>query len=211
MDNETGIGRDRSRWFVLLLRPLCCRDDPTEPLEVSIYWLFYLVILETKFQIFYIIQHGKWKWCRWESIPIILDLLADHVSAEMFSLKNNICVWPSIDRRFLKCVNQSSEAISVSRLIQISSISLFLFDLVFRSSIFRTTATLRDWKARWPCRNVYCYFFFSKMKATRDWNRKGSSCGGVLGQLLHEVLVQHCFSLPKAKWSYFKLVYNNCH
>ena len=33
-----------------------------------------------------------------------------------------------------------------------------------------------------------------KMNATRDWNRKGSSCGGVLGQLSHEVLVQHCFS-----------------
>ena len=32
------------------------------------------------------------------------------------------------------------------------------------------------------------------MNATRDWNRKGSSCGGVLGQLSHEVLVQHCFS-----------------
>ena len=33
-----------------------------------------------------------------------------------------------------------------------------------------------------------------KMNATRDWNRKGSSCGGVLGQLSHEVLVQHWFS-----------------
>ena len=33
-----------------------------------------------------------------------------------------------------------------------------------------------------------------KINATRDWNRKGSSCGGVLGQLSHEVLVQHCFS-----------------
>ena len=33
-----------------------------------------------------------------------------------------------------------------------------------------------------------------KMNATRDWNRKGSSCGGVLGQLSHEVLVQHCLS-----------------
>ena len=33
-----------------------------------------------------------------------------------------------------------------------------------------------------------------KMNATRDWNRKGSSCDGVLGQLSHEVLVQHCFS-----------------
>ena len=33
-----------------------------------------------------------------------------------------------------------------------------------------------------------------KMDATRDWNRKGSSCGGVLGQLSHEVLVQHCLS-----------------
>ena len=32
------------------------------------------------------------------------------------------------------------------------------------------------------------------MNTTRDWNRKGSSCGGVLGQLSHEVLVQHCFS-----------------
>jgi len=34
-----------------------------------------------------------------------------------------------------------------------------------------------------------------KMNATRDWNRKGGPpCGGVLGQLSHEVLVQHCFS-----------------
>ena len=75
--------------------------------------------------------------------------IADHVSdepfdnhrykCEIFLLKNNICVWSSIDRRFFKCVNQSSEAISVSRLILISSISLFLFDLVFR-----TTVTLRD-------------------------------------------------------------------
>ena len=32
------------------------------------------------------------------------------------------------------------------------------------------------------------------MNTTRDWNRKGSSCGGVLGQLSHEVLVQHCLS-----------------
>ena len=29
---------------------------------------------------------------------------------------------------------------------------------------------------------------------TRDWNRKGSLCGGVLGQLSHQVLVQHCLS-----------------
>ena len=50
---------------------------------------------------------------------------------EIFSLKNNICVWSSIDRRFFKCLNQSSEAISVSRLITISSISLYLFDLAF--------------------------------------------------------------------------------
>ena len=36
---------------------------------------------------------------------------------------------------------------------------------------------------------------FFKMNATRDWNRKGGPpCGGVLGQLSHEVLVQHCFS-----------------
>ena len=41
------------------------------------------------------------------------------------------------------------------------------------------------------------------MNATRDGNRKGSSCGGVLGQLSHEVMVQH--------GSYFKLVSNNCH
>ena len=75
---------------------------------------------------------------------------------EMFSLKSIICVWSSMDRKFFKCVNQSS-AISVSRLIITSSVSLFLFDLVFR-----TTATLRDWKARWPFRNMYCYFFFSK-------------------------------------------------
>jgi len=33
------------------------------------------------------------------------------------------------------------------------------------------------------------------MNATRYWNRKGSSCGGVLGQLTHEVLVQHCLNL----------------
>ena len=33
-----------------------------------------------------------------------------------------------------------------------------------------------------------------KMNATRDRYRKGSSCCGVLGQLSHEVLVQHCFS-----------------
>ena len=32
------------------------------------------------------------------------------------------------------------------------------------------------------------------MNATRDWNRKGSSCGGVLGQLSQEVLVQRCLS-----------------
>ncbi len=32
------------------------------------------------------------------------------------------------------------------------------------------------------------------MNATRDCNKKGSSCGGVLGQLLHEVLVQHSLS-----------------
>ena len=31
-----------------------------------------------------------------------------------------------------------------------------------------------------------------KMNATRDWNSKGSSCGSVLGQLSHEVLVQPC-------------------
>ena len=37
------------------------------------------------------------------------------------------------------------------------ALSLFLFDLVFR-----TRVTLRDWEARWPFRNVYCYFFFSK-------------------------------------------------
>ena len=34
----------------------------------------------------------------------------------MFSLKNSICVWSSIDRRFFKCINQSS-AISVSHFI----------------------------------------------------------------------------------------------
>ena len=33
-----------------------------------------------------------------------------------------------------------------------------------------------------------------KMNSPRDWNRKGSSCGGVLGQLSHEILVQHCLS-----------------
>ena len=40
----------------------------------------------------------------------------------MFSLKNNICVWSSIDRRFFK-------------MILVSSISLFLFDLVFRTAV----------------------------------------------------------------------------
>ena len=33
-----------------------------------------------------------------------------------------------------------------------------------------------------------------KINATRDWNRKDSSGGGVLGQLSHEVLMQHCLS-----------------
>ena len=41
---------------------------------------------------------------------------------------------------------------------------------------------------------MYCSFFLFKMNATRDWNRNSSPCGGSLGQLLHEVLVQHCSS-----------------
>ena len=49
---------------------------------------------------------------------------------------------------------------------------------------------------------------FSKCHATRDWNRKGSSCGGILGQLWHEVLLK---LWPKANRSYFKLVPHNCH
>ena len=105
----------------------------------------------------------------------------------MFSWKNNIYVWSSIDCRFFKCVNQSS-AVSVSRLIVISS--------VFFCSIssFQRPSRCEAERLVDHSRNVYCYFFFSKRNATRDWNRKGSLCGGVLGQLSHEVLLQHCFS-----------------
>ena len=100
----------------------------------------------------------------------------------MFSLKN-ICVW-SIDRRFFKCINQSS-AISVSHFINQS------FSVRSRLSNDRHAARLRGSLTISKCVLLLLLF---KMNATRDWNRKGSSCGGVLGQLSHEVLVQHCFS-----------------
>ncbi len=121
---------------------------------VSFHWLFYYVILETKPQVFLsIIQHGKWNsvakdwsrsywiycWPRFRWAFRSIQWLTAY-KCKMFSLKNNISVWSSIDRRFFK-------------LILISSFSLFLFDLVFR-----TTVTLWDWEARWPFRNVYCYF-----------------------------------------------------
>ena len=97
----------------------------------------------------------------------------------MFSLKNNICVWSSIDCRFFKCVNQSS------------AISVFSFDTNFFNQSFSVRSRL--WNDRHAAKCVLPLLLF-KMNATRDWNRKGSSCGGVLGTLSHEALLQHCFS-----------------
>ena len=34
---------------------------------------FYNSTWKMKLRFFFIIQHGKWNWCRWGSIPIILD------------------------------------------------------------------------------------------------------------------------------------------
>jgi len=97
----------------------------------------------------------------------------------MFSLKNNICVWSSIDCRFFKCVNQSS------------AISVFSFDTNFFNQSFSVRSRL--WNDRHAAKCVLPLLLF-KMNATRDWNRKGSSCGGVLGRLSQEVLVQRCLS-----------------
>ena len=119
--------------------------------------------------------------------PDHVKFLINRVSAELFDcsdthnckiniVNNNKC--SSIDRRFFKS-------------ILISSISFFLFDLVFR-----TTVTLWDWEARWPIENVYCYFF-------SKWMLPEIGIGRVL-----YVEVQ---LWPKAKWSYFKLVSNDCH
>ncbi len=104
----------------------------------------------------------------------------------MFSLKNIICVWSSIDHLFFKCVNQSS-------VICFSFVTNFInqsFSVRSRLSNDRHAARLRGSLTIWKC--ILLLLF--KMNATRDWNRKGSSCGGVLGQLSHEVLEQHCSS-----------------
>ena len=106
----------------------------------------------------------------------------------MFSMENNICVWSSIARRFFKCVNQGS-AISVSQ-----SDTKFInqsFSVRSRLSNDHHTVRLRGSLTISKCVLLLVIF---KINATRDWNRKGSSCGGVLGQLSQEVLVQHCFS-----------------
>ncbi len=99
----------------------------------------------------------------------------------------NICVWLSIDSKFFKCVNQSS-AIS------------FSFDTNFINQSFSVRSRLSNdgYAARlrgsFTISKCVLLLLLFKMNATRDWNRKGSSCGGVLGQLSHEVLVQHCLS-----------------
>jgi len=90
-------------------------------------------------------------------------------------LNNNICLWSSIDRRCFK-------------LILISSISLFA--VRSRPSNDRHAARLRGSLTVSKCVLLLLLF---QINATRDWNRKGPSCG-VLGQLWHEVLVQPCFS-----------------
>ena len=104
----------------------------------------------------------------------------------MFSLKNNICVWSSIDRRFFKCVNQSS-AICFSFDTNFINQS---FSVRSRFSNDRHAARLRGSLTISKC----LLLLLLKMNATRDWNRKVSSCGGVLGQLWHEVLVQYGLS-----------------
>ena len=102
-------------------------------------------------------------------------------------MKNNICVWSSINRRFFKCVNQTS-AISVSQ-SDTNLINQF-FSVRSRLSNDRHATRLRSSLTISKC--VLLLLF--KMNSTRDWNRKGSSCSGVLGQLSREVLVQHCLS-----------------
>ena len=101
----------------------------------------------------------------------------------------NICVWSSIDRRFFQVRKPKQR-----------SHLCFSFDTNFihqsfsvrsRLSNDRRAARLRGWLTISKCALLLLLF---KMNATRDWNRKGSSCGGVLGQLSHEVLVQHCLS-----------------
>ena len=124
--------------------------------------------------------------------PDYIGIIADHVSAELYdlqsliackwliSLKNIICVWSLIDRRFFECVNQSS-AISGAQSFSVRS----------RFSNESHAARLRGSLTISKCALLLLLF---KMNATRDWNRKGHSCGRVLSQLSHEVLVQHCSS-----------------
>ena len=90
---------------------------------------------------------------------------------------------------FFKCVNQSS-------------VICFSFDTNFINQSFsvrsrlsndRHAARLRGSLTISKCVLLLLLLLF-KMNATRDRYRKGSSCCGVLGQLSHEVLVQHCFS-----------------
>ena len=140
--------------------------------------------------------------------PDYIGIIADHVSAELYdlqsliackwliSLKNIICVWSLIDRRFFECVNQSS-AISGAQSFSVRS----------RFSNESHAARLRGSLTISKCALLLLLF---KMNATRDWNRKGSSCGSWLtfawgaGAALFKLW-------PKAQWLYFKLVSNNCH
>ena len=94
-------------------------------------------------------------------------------------MENNICVWSSIARRFFKCVNQGS-AISVSQ-----SDTKFInqsFSVRSRLSNDRHAARLRASLTISKCVLLLLLF------------KMNSSCGGVLDQLSHEVLVQHCSS-----------------
>ena len=100
-----------------------------------------------------------------------------------------------IDRRFFECVNQSS-AISGAQSFSV------------RSRFFERESRCETERLVDHFEMCITTSSFSKCHATRDWNRKGSSCGGILGQLWHEVLLK---LWPKANRSYFKLVPHNCH
>ena len=103
--------------------------------------------------------------------PDYIGIIADHVSAELYdlqsliackwliSLKNIICVWSLIDRRFFECVNQSS-AISGAQSFSVRS----------RFSNESHAARLRGSLTISKCALLLLLF---KMNIARDWNRKG--------------------------------------
>ncbi len=110
------------------------------------------------------------------------------------------CFWKYFHQKILQDCVLAAKAIDDG----VVFIARSFFDLVFSNELH--AARLRGSLTISKCVLLLVLF---KMSATRDWHRKGSPCSWSTfawgaGAALFKLW-------PKAIWSYFELVYNDCH